>query len=83
MIQKREKVHTLLRRDPEEPDLRKLFFSFECLSLKERQTERQRDEHKQGKGRESGGTQNPKQAPGSELSAQSLTRGSNSQTVRL
>ena len=27
-------------------------------------------------------TQNPKQAPGSELTAQSLTRGSNSRTVR-
>ena len=27
-------------------------------------------------------TQNPKQAPGSELSAQSPTRGSNSQTAR-
>ena len=27
-------------------------------------------------------TQNPKQAPGSELSAQSPTRGSNSQTTR-
>ena len=27
-------------------------------------------------------TQNPKQAPGSELSAQSLTRGSNPPTVR-
>ena len=27
-------------------------------------------------------TQNPKQAPGFELSAQSLTRGSNSQPVR-
>ena len=29
-----------------------------------------------------GGTQNPKQAPGSELSAQSPTWGSNSQTTR-
>ena len=38
-------------------------------------------EHEQGRGRERD-TQNPKQAPGSELSAQSLTRGSNSWTAR-
>ena len=35
-----------------------------------------------GGGAETGETQNPKQAPGSELSAQSPMRGSNSQTVR-
>ena len=34
-----------------------------------------------GEGRRKGETQNPKQAPGSELSAQSLTWGSNPQTV--
>ena len=40
----------------------------------------QRDtEHEQGRGRDRG-RQNLKQAPGSELSAQSPTRGSNSQT---
>ena len=51
-------------------------------------------EHEQGRGRERGRhneqvgggreteTQNPKQAPGSKLSAQSPTRGSNPQTVR-
>ena len=33
-------------------------------------------ERERGRGRERGGTQNPKQAPCSELSAQSLTRGS-------
>ena len=38
-------------------------------------------EHEQGRGRERE-TQTPKQAPGSELSAQSPTWGSNSQTVR-
>ena len=38
-------------------------------------------EHEWGKERERE-TQNPKQDPGSELSAQSLTRGSNSRTVR-
>ena len=38
-------------------------------------------EHKWGRGRERH-TQNLKQAPGSELSAQSLMRGSNSWTVR-
>ena len=42
--------------------------------------ERER-ESEQGRGRERG-RQNLKQAPGSELSAQSQTRGSNSQTVR-
>ena len=40
-------------------------------------------EHEQGRSRErERETQNLKQAPGSELSAQSLTWGSNSQTVR-
>ena len=38
-------------------------------------------ECEQGRGRERE-TQNPKQAPGSELLAQSPTRGSNSRTVR-
>ena len=38
-------------------------------------------EHEQGRGRERG-RQNLKQAPGSELSAQSQTQGLNSQTVR-
>ena len=46
----------------------------------EREGERER-ESEQGRfrGRE---TQNPKKAPGSELSAQSLTQGSNSWTAR-
>ena len=40
-------------------------------------------EHEQGRGRErERETQNPKQAPGSELSAQSPMRGSNSGTLR-
>ena len=45
---------------------------------------RQREtEQEQGRGRErERETQNPKQALGSELSAQSLTRGSNSQTQK-
>ena len=42
----------------------------------EREIERE-TEHEQGRGRQRE-TQNPKQAPGSELSAQSPTRGSNS-----
>ena len=55
-----------------------LFF-FLCLFI----TERQRDtEHEQGKGREME-TQNLKQAPGSELSAQSRMRGSNSGMVKI
>ena len=53
-------------------------FSFE----KKREREREREsEHEQGRGRERE-TQNPKQAPGSELSAQSPTRGLNPRTVR-
>ena len=39
-------------------------------------------DHEQGRGRQRGETQNPKQAPGSELSAQSPTQGLNSQTMR-
>ena len=46
------------------------------IYLRETETEQE-----QGRGTERG-RQNPKQAPGSELSAQSLTRGLNSQTVR-
>ena len=52
--------------------------------MREREREREREyehEHEQGRGRERE-TQNLKQDPGSELSAQSLTWGSNSQAVR-
>ena len=52
-----------------------LFFSV-YLFLRETETECE-----QGRGREKG-RQNPEQAPGSELSAQSPTRGSNSWAVR-
>ena len=41
-----------------------------------------RDRAWKGEGQRQRETQNPKQAPGSELSAQSPTRGSNPQTVR-
>ena len=44
--------------------------------------ERERDRVWAGEGQRERETQNPKQAPGSELSAQSPTQGSNSQTVR-
>ena len=44
--------------------------------------ERERESVSGGKGQRDGETQNPKQAPGSELSAQSLTWGSNSQAAR-
>ena len=58
-----------------------LYFVFNFFSvylfLRERDTERE-----QGRSRERQ-TQNLKQAPGSELSAQSRMRGSNSQTARL
>ena len=51
------------------------FFIFLLFILRERERER---ELEQGRGRErERETQNPKQAPGSELSAQSLTQGSN------
>ena len=49
---------------------------------REREREREREtEHEWGRGRERG-KHNPKQDPGSELSAQSLTRGSNPQTMK-
>ena len=45
--------------------------------------EREREtEHKWGRGKKERETQNPKQAPGSELSAQSPTQGLNSRTTR-
>ena len=43
---------------------------------------RERDRAQVGEGRREKETENPKQAPGSEPSAQSPTRGSNPQTVR-
>ena len=52
------------------------FFSNAYLFLRQRETE-----HERGRVRETE-TQNLKQAPGSELSAQSPTRGSNSRTAR-
>ena len=44
--------------------------------------ERQRDRVRAGEGQRERETQNPKQDPGSELSAQSPTQGLNPQTVR-
>ena len=44
--------------------------------------QREKDRAWAGEGQRERGTQNLKQAPGSEMSAQSLTRGSNSQTTR-
>ena len=44
--------------------------------------ERERDRMQAGEGQRARETQNPKQAPGSELSTQSPTQGSGSQTVR-
>ena len=54
------------------------FFSFLNFHLFLRERERERA----GEGQRERETQNPKQAPGSELSAQSPTWGSNSQAVR-
>ena len=54
------------------------FFNVYSYFLRERETE-----HEWGRGRErEREIQNPKQASGSELSAQSLMRGPNPQTVR-
>ena len=44
--------------------------------------ETERDRAQVGEGQRERETQNPKKAPGSELSAQSLMRGSNPWTVR-
>ena len=49
---------------------------------RERERERERDRERKRERRRERETQNPKQAPGSELSAQSPMRGLNSQTVR-
>ena len=57
---------------------KKFFFEYLFLRERDRQTDRVRAREGQRK-RE---TQNPKQAPGSELSAQSPTRGSNPRTMR-
>ena len=55
-----------------------LFFFFNIyLFLRQRETE-----HERGEGQRERETQNLKQTPGSELSAQSLMRGLNSRTVR-
>ena len=58
----------------------KLKKNFFLMFIFERERERGH-EHEQGRSRERE-TQNPKQAAGSELSSQSLMRGSNSQTMR-
>ena len=66
-----------------------IFFFFNFfnlyLFLRERETETETQREKQSMSRggaEREGDQNPKQAPGSELSAQSPTRGLNSQAMR-
>ena len=56
-----------------------IFFLIFLMFIFEREKERERvreTEHERGRGRESE-TQNPKQAPGSQLSTQSRTQGSN------
>ena len=57
-----------------------LFFFNVYLFLRERERERERVQA--GEGQRERETQNPKQAPGSELSAQDPTRGSNSWAAR-
>ena len=58
------------------------FFFFFFFNVYLFLTERERDRAWVGEGQRERETQNPKPAPGSELSAQSPTRGSNPQTVR-
>ena len=63
----------------------RIIFKFYVYSfLKERETERDRqtDRVRAGEGQRERETQNPKQAPGSEPSAQSPMQGSDSRTVR-
>ena len=50
--------------------------------MRERERESEREREKVGEGQRETETQNPKQAPGSELSAQNPARGSNPQAER-
>ena len=58
-----------------------LYFFNVYLFLRERERERERESMSRGGAERERETQNLKQAPGSELSAQSLMQGSNPQTV--
>ena len=49
--------------------------------MRERERDRERETVQVGEGQSERETQNPKQAPGSELSAQRWAQGSNPQTV--
>ena len=57
-------------------------FFFLMFIIFEKEREGERDREQAGKGKTERETQNQKQAPGSELLAQSQTWGSNSQTAR-
>ena len=52
------------------------------MGEREREREREKDRVGVGEGQRKRETQNPKQAPGSELSVQSPSRGLNPRTVR-
>ena len=52
------------------------------ISERERERERERESTQTGEGKTERETPNPKQVPGSELSAWNLMQGSNSQTMR-
>ena len=60
----------------------KHFFVYLYLRDRERERDRQTDRTQVQEGQREKETQNPKQAPGSELSTQSLTRGLNPRTAR-
>ena len=57
-------------------------FFFLLTFIFERERDRERDRAQTGKGKRERATQNPKQAPGSELSAQTPRQGSNPRTAR-
>ena len=60
----------------------KIFNNVYYLFLRNREREREREREGAAEGQRARETQNPKQAPGSDLSAQSPKRDSNPQTVR-
>ena len=72
------KLETIRQKIPKYSEIKEypsfFFFNFWCLFLRERERERA---HTSGGETEREGTQNPKQAPGSKLSAQNPTQVSN------
>ena len=80
MDKKTRSIYRLLTRDPFY--FFSIFLMFIFARERERERERERASMSGGGAERARETQNPKQAPSSELSAQSPTQGSNSQTAR-